>query len=60
VIVCRQPSFSRALVEGLTAQQSDAEFNALLDGAVQSIFEASTVKAEPRKRTTAERTGVAA
>ena len=35
-------SFSRALVEGLTAQQSDAEFNALLDTYVQSIFEASS------------------
>jgi len=34
-------SFSRALVEGLTAQQSDAEFNALLDTYAQSIFEAS-------------------
>jgi fructose-bisphosphate aldolase class I len=34
-------SFSRALVEGLTAQQSDAEFNALLDARMQSIFEAS-------------------
>jgi len=34
-------SFSRALVEGLTAQQSDAEFNALLDTFAQSIFEAS-------------------
>ena len=34
-------SFSRALVEGLSAQQSDAEFNALLDASVQSIFEAS-------------------
>jgi fructose-bisphosphate aldolase, class I len=34
-------SFSRALVEGLTAQQSDAEFNARLDAYVQSIFEAS-------------------
>jgi len=34
-------SFSRALVEGLTAQQSDAEFNALLNGSIQSIFEAS-------------------
>jgi fructose-bisphosphate aldolase class I len=34
-------SFSRALVEGLSAQQSDAEFNAVLDGSVQSIFEAS-------------------
>ena len=37
-------SFSRALVEGLSAQQSEAEFNALLDAAIQSIFEASTVK----------------
>ena len=37
-------SFSRALVEGLTAQQSDAEYNALLGESIQSIFEASTVK----------------
>jgi fructose-bisphosphate aldolase, class I len=34
-------SFSRALVEGLTAQQSDAEFNTQLDRSIQSIFEAS-------------------
>jgi fructose-bisphosphate aldolase class I len=34
-------SFSRALVEGLSAQQSDAEFNAVLDGSIRSIFEAS-------------------
>ena len=34
-------SFSRALVEGLSAQQSDAEFDALLDESIQSIFEAS-------------------
>src|SRR3989454_6508958 len=34
-------SFSRALVEGLSAQQSDAEFNAVLDESIQSIFEAS-------------------
>src|SRR5262245_30858903 len=34
-------SFSRALVEGLTAQQSDAEYNAMLDAAIQSIFDAS-------------------
>src|SRR5438270_3572977 len=34
-------SFSRALVEGLTAQQSDAEFNGVLDNSIQSIFEAS-------------------
>ena len=35
-------SFSRALVEGLSVQQSDAEYNALLDASIQSIFEAST------------------
>jgi len=34
-------SFSRALVEGLSVQQSDAEFDALLDTSIQSIFEAS-------------------
>lgn len=34
-------SFSRALVEGLMAQQSDAEFNATLDKSIQSIFDAS-------------------
>src|SRR5215469_16442408 len=37
-------SFSRALVEGLSAQQSDAEFNALLNESIQNIFDASTVK----------------
>ena len=34
-------SFSRALTEGLTAQQSDAEFNTALDGAIESIYQAS-------------------
>lgn len=34
-------SFSRALTEGLSAQQSQAEFDAMLDGAIQSIFDAS-------------------
>ena len=34
-------SFSRALAEGLSAQQSDAEFNAVLDRSIQSIFDAS-------------------
>ncbi|MCL1962315.1 MAG: fructose bisphosphate aldolase [Desulfovibrionaceae bacterium] len=34
-------SFSRALTEGLTAQQSDAEFNAALDQSVESIYQAS-------------------
>jgi fructose-bisphosphate aldolase class I len=34
-------SFSRALAEGLSAQQSDAEFNVTLDASIQSIFDAS-------------------
>jgi len=34
-------SFSRALVEGLSAQQSEAEYNAVLDTVIQSIFDAS-------------------
>jgi fructose-bisphosphate aldolase class I len=34
-------SFSRALTEGLSAQQSQAEFDATLDASIQSIFEAS-------------------
>ena len=34
-------SFSRALTEGLSAQQSDAEFDAALDAAIASIFAAS-------------------
>ena len=34
-------SFSRALVEGLSAQQSAGEFDAQLDRAIQSIYEAS-------------------
>src|SRR5262245_7944549 len=34
-------SFSRALVEGLSAEQSDAEYNALLNASIQSIYEAS-------------------
>ena len=34
-------SFSRALSEGLSAQQSDEEFNAMLKGSVDKIYEAS-------------------
>ncbi len=34
-------SFSRALTEGLSAQQSDAQFNESLEGVIQSVFEAS-------------------
>jgi fructose-bisphosphate aldolase class I len=44
-ILARNPgviaSFSRALTEGLSAQQTDDEFNATLDAAIGSIFEAS-------------------
>jgi len=46
-------SFSRALAEGLSAQQSAAEFNATLDKSIQSIFEASKTK-EPLTRIVAE------
>lgn len=45
-ILSRQPgmiaSFSRALTEGLWAQQSDAEFDAALDSTIQSIADASS------------------
>ena len=34
-------SFSRALTEGLSAQQSDTEFDAALDAAIASIYSAS-------------------
>jgi fructose-bisphosphate aldolase class I len=34
-------SFSRALTEGLSAQQTDQKFNRALDGAIESIFQAS-------------------
>ena len=34
-------SFSRALTEGLSAQQSDAEFNSAIDAAIGSIYSAS-------------------
>ena len=34
-------SFSRALTEGLSAQQSDAEFDQALDAAIESIYRAS-------------------
>ena len=34
-------SFSRALTEGLTAQQSEDEFNSMLDESIESIFQAS-------------------
>ena len=34
-------SFSRALTETLNAKQSDEEFNTALDGAIESIYQAS-------------------
>ncbi len=34
-------SFSRALTEGLSAQQSDAQFDAVLDNAIEGIYQAS-------------------
>ena len=37
-------SFSRALVEGLTAQQTDAEFNSVLEKSIQRVFDASNIK----------------
>lgn len=43
--LARQPgvvaSFSRALTEGLTAQQTDADFDATLDSAIEAIYQAS-------------------
>ncbi len=37
-------SFSRALAEGLSANQTDDQFNAVLASSIDSIFEASSVK----------------
>ena len=34
-------SFSRALTEGVSAQQSDDEFNEMIDGAIEGIYQAS-------------------
>jgi fructose-bisphosphate aldolase class I len=34
-------SFSRALTEGLTAQQTEEEFNSMLNDSIESIFQAS-------------------
>lgn len=38
-------SFSRALTEGLSVQQSDDEFESLLSASIRSIFDASTSEA---------------
>lgn len=37
-------SFSRALTEGLSAHQSEEDFNRVLDDAIETIYEASTIK----------------
>ena len=37
-------SFSRALTEGLSVNQSETEFNHALDDSIESIFKASTIK----------------
>lgn len=34
-------SFSRALVEGLSTQQTDAEFNAMLEASIEDVYQAS-------------------
>jgi fructose-bisphosphate aldolase class I len=36
-------SFSRALLEGLSVHQTDAQFNAMLDASIQRIYEASII-----------------
>jgi len=41
-------SFSRALLEGLTEQQTDEQFNARLDASIAQIFEASVAKVSVR------------
>ncbi len=42
-------SFSRALTEGLSAQQSEEEFDSVLDQSIESIFNASTKKLSGQK-----------
>ena len=37
-------SFSRALAEGLSANQSDVEFDKVLNDSIESIYQASTSK----------------
>lgn len=41
-------SFSRALLEGLTDQQSDEQFNAQLEASVAQIYDASVNKRPAR------------
>jgi fructose-bisphosphate aldolase class I len=42
-------SFSRALTEGLSKQQTDAEFNKILDDSIQCIFDASVAPRDKDK-----------
>jgi fructose-bisphosphate aldolase, class I len=53
-------SFSRALVEGLSVQQSDAEYDAALDRSIQSIYEASIAARHDRPRSGGRQLGTAA
>ena len=48
-------SFSRALLEGLSAQQSDSEFNAVLEKSIHNIFEASNTKQTSLKESNGNR-----
>ena len=47
-LLAREPSmiasFSRALLEGLSEQQTDAQFHARLDASIGQIFDASVNK----------------
>ncbi len=43
-------SFSAALLQGLSARQSDAEFNAVLDRSIQSVFDAAAIELRPAVR----------
>ena len=48
-------SFSRALLEGLSSQQSDSEFNAVLEKSIHNIFEASNTKQTSLKESSGNR-----
>ena len=47
-LLTREPSmiasFSRALLEGLSSQQTDEQFHARLDASIRQIYEASVDK----------------
>jgi fructose-bisphosphate aldolase class I len=48
-------SFSRALLEGLSAEQSDSEFNGVLEKSIHNIFEASNTKQTSLKESNGNR-----